>query len=200
MVKFVLTEQEYADFRAAAERLGLAQGAYAAVASLAAARMANPPMPDPLRKALIELMQASGQVRRIGVNLNQAVAALNATGADPGNLLPYAFAGAASRSRAAAPYAPRRPVGEAAKSGSRDSPSADMIDSVASSGDTDMRLDLDGRLIGTCVAKSCGSRCPHVNNILDRHDPDFRQAVDLPAVRNAITDQRGVGQETISRA
>ncbi|GAA1276695.1 hypothetical protein Psi02_00300 [Planotetraspora silvatica] len=92
VVKFVLTEQEYADFRAAAERLGLAQGAYAAEASLAAARMANPPMPDPLREALIELMQASGQVRRIGVNLNQAVAALNATGADPGNLLPYAAA------------------------------------------------------------------------------------------------------------
>ncbi|MFD0737570.1 hypothetical protein [Planotetraspora mira] len=92
VVKFVLTEQEYADFRAAAERLGLAQGAYAAEASLAAARMANPPMPDPFREALVELMQASGQVRRIGVNLNQAVAALNATGADPGNLLPYAAA------------------------------------------------------------------------------------------------------------
>jgi hypothetical protein len=92
VVKFVLTEQEYADFRAAAERLGLAQGAYAAEAALAAARMANPPMPDPLREALIELMQASSQVRRIGVNLNQAVAALNATGTDPGNLLPYAAA------------------------------------------------------------------------------------------------------------
>lgn len=92
VVKFVLTEQEYADFRQAAERLGLAQGAYAAQATLAAARMANPPMPDPLREALVELMRASGQVRRIGVNLNQAVAGLNATGVDPGNLVPYAAA------------------------------------------------------------------------------------------------------------
>ncbi|MEW9533624.1 hypothetical protein [Microbispora sp. NPDC049125] len=92
VVKFVLTEEEYADFRTAAQRLGLAHGAYAAEAALAAARAANPPMPDPMREALIELMHASGQVRRIGVNLNQAVAALNATGVDPGNLLPYAAA------------------------------------------------------------------------------------------------------------
>ncbi|WP_169978093.1 hypothetical protein [Microbispora sp. H10836] len=92
VVKFVLTEEEYVDFRTAAARLGLAHGAYAAEAALAAARMVNPPMPDPLREALIELMHAAGQVRRIGVNLNQAVAALNATGADPGNLVPYAAA------------------------------------------------------------------------------------------------------------
>ncbi|KAA9380077.1 MobC family plasmid mobilization relaxosome protein [Microbispora cellulosiformans] len=92
VVKFVLTEEEYADFRTAAQRLGLAHGAYAAEAALAAARMVNPPMPDPLREALIELMHAAGQVRRIGVNLNQAVAALNATGTDPGNLVPYAAA------------------------------------------------------------------------------------------------------------
>jgi hypothetical protein len=92
LVKFVLTDEEFADFRDAAQRLGLAYGAYAAEAALAAARMADPPMPDPLREALIELMHASGQVRRIGVNLNQAVAALNATGVDPGNLLAYAAA------------------------------------------------------------------------------------------------------------
>ena len=54
--------------------------------------MVNPPMPDPLREALIELMHAAAQVRRIGVNLNQAVAALNAIGADPGNLVAYAAA------------------------------------------------------------------------------------------------------------
>ena len=35
-------------------------------------------------------MRASGLVRRIGVNLNQAVARLNATGQRPGDLLPYA--------------------------------------------------------------------------------------------------------------
>ncbi|WP_433214867.1 hypothetical protein [Microtetraspora malaysiensis] len=88
----MLADEEFTDFRNAAQRLGLAHGAYAAEAALAAARMANPPMPDPLREALIELMHASSQVRRIGVNLNQAVAGLNATGADPGNLLPYAAA------------------------------------------------------------------------------------------------------------
>jgi hypothetical protein len=92
VVKFVLTDEEFTDFRNAAQRLGLAHGAYVAEAALAAARMANPPMPDPLCETLIELMHASGQVRRIGVNLNQAVAALNATGVDLGNLLPYAAA------------------------------------------------------------------------------------------------------------
>ena len=35
----------------------------------------------PLREALVELMSASGLVRRVGTNLNQAVARLNATGA-----------------------------------------------------------------------------------------------------------------------
>ena len=35
-------------------------------------------------------MRASGLVRRIGVNLNQAVAKLNATGQRSGDLLPYA--------------------------------------------------------------------------------------------------------------
>ena len=35
-------------------------------------------------------MRASGLVRRIGVNLNQAVARLNATGQRSGDLLPYA--------------------------------------------------------------------------------------------------------------
>jgi len=39
---------------------------------------------------LRELMRASGLVRRIGVNLNQAVAKLNATGQRSGDLVPYA--------------------------------------------------------------------------------------------------------------
>jgi len=38
------------------------------------------PVGLPLRAALVELMRATGLVRRIGVNLNQAVARLNATG------------------------------------------------------------------------------------------------------------------------
>ncbi|GII97537.1 plasmid mobilization protein [Sinosporangium siamense] len=90
VVKFVLTEQEYGELRGAAQRLGLAHGAYAAEVALAAARQVCPPMPDPLREALVELMRVSAQIRRIGVNLNQAVAALNATGQAQGNLVPYA--------------------------------------------------------------------------------------------------------------
>jgi hypothetical protein len=35
---------------------------------------------SPLRAALAELMAAAGLVRRVGTNLNQAVARLNATG------------------------------------------------------------------------------------------------------------------------
>ena len=43
-----------------------------------------------LAEALGELVRAAGLVRRIGVNLNQAVAKLNATGQRSGDLLPYA--------------------------------------------------------------------------------------------------------------
>jgi hypothetical protein len=39
---------------------------------------------------LRELIQAAGLVRRIGVNLNQSVAKLNATGQRSADLLPYA--------------------------------------------------------------------------------------------------------------
>ena len=44
----------------------------------------------PLHELLRELIRASGLVRRIGVNLNQAVAKLNATGQRSGDLVPYA--------------------------------------------------------------------------------------------------------------
>ncbi len=42
-------------------------------------------LPDhgPLRLALVTYMRSEGQLRRAGVNLNQAVAELNATGAAP---------------------------------------------------------------------------------------------------------------------
>lgn len=86
-VRFGLTE---AEFDAAARRAGLARGAYAAQASLAAARGTGTTADDGLRDLLSELIQAAGLVRRIGVNLNQAVAKLNATGHRSGDLLPYA--------------------------------------------------------------------------------------------------------------
>ena len=45
---------------------------------------------ESLRRALIELMRAAGLVRRIGTNINQAVAKLNATGQPAGDLPGYA--------------------------------------------------------------------------------------------------------------
>jgi len=45
-----------------------------------------------LRDALTALVRCEGQLRKIGVNLNQAVARLNATGRGGGDLVPYAAA------------------------------------------------------------------------------------------------------------
>ena len=89
-VRFDLSEEEFAEVGAAAQRAGLAKGAYAAQIVLAAARSGTSPSEFPLREALGEFMRAAGLVRRIGVNLNQAVAKLNATGQRSGELLPYA--------------------------------------------------------------------------------------------------------------
>jgi hypothetical protein len=89
-VRFDLTEDEYTELGAAAERAGMAKGAFAAEAALAAARGTETPRDAPFRDALAELVRSAGLVRRIGVNLNQAVARLNATGQRSGDLLPYA--------------------------------------------------------------------------------------------------------------
>jgi hypothetical protein len=42
------------------------------------------------RETVAELIRATVQVQKVGTNLNQAVAALNATGQPPGNLIQYA--------------------------------------------------------------------------------------------------------------
>jgi hypothetical protein len=89
-VRFGLTEEEYGQLNAAAAQAGLAKGAYAAMATLAAARGLMNPADSPARQTLTELIRAAGLVRRIGVNLNQAVAKLNATGQRSADLLPYA--------------------------------------------------------------------------------------------------------------
>jgi hypothetical protein len=89
-VEFTLTDEEFGDLGAAAARAGLARGAYAAEAALSVARGVRSPADAPLREALREFVRAAGLVRRIGVNLNQAVAKLNATGQPSGELLPYA--------------------------------------------------------------------------------------------------------------
>lgn len=89
-IRFALSDEEFREVGAAAERAGLAKGAYAAQVVLSAARSATIPTDSPLREALGEFMRAAGLVRRIGVNLNQAVAKLNATGQRSADLLPYA--------------------------------------------------------------------------------------------------------------
>jgi hypothetical protein len=91
-IEFSLTDDEFDDLGAAAARAGLARGAYAAEAALSVARGVTCPADSPFREALSEFIRAAGLVRRIGVNLNQAVAKLNATGQRSGDLLPYARA------------------------------------------------------------------------------------------------------------
>ena len=90
MVQFSLTDEEFQEVGRAAERSGLARGAFAAEATLAVAGGAELRMSSPLREALVELMAAAGLVRRAGTNLNQAVAKLNATGQRGEDLLPAA--------------------------------------------------------------------------------------------------------------
>jgi len=90
VVQFSLTEEEFEEISGAATRAGLARGAFAAEVTLAAARGTQTRAGSPLRGALIELMAAAGLVRRVGTNLNQAVARLNATGQRGEDLLPAA--------------------------------------------------------------------------------------------------------------
>jgi hypothetical protein len=90
VVQFSLTEEEFEEVSAAAARSGLARGAFAAHMTLAAARGGQAHVGSPVREALTELMTAAGLVRRIGTNLNQAVARLNATGQGGEDLLPAA--------------------------------------------------------------------------------------------------------------
>src|SRR5216684_6720895 len=90
VVQFSLTEEEFGEVSRAAERSGLARGAFAAEAALAAARGMAPRADSPLREALVEVMTAAGLVRRVGTNLNQAVAKLNATGQRSEDLFPAA--------------------------------------------------------------------------------------------------------------
>ncbi len=90
LVQFTLTLEEFGEVSQAAERAGVARGAYAADVTLAAARGVPDRTSSPLREVLGELMSAAGLVRRIGVNFNQAVAKLNATGQRGEDLLPSA--------------------------------------------------------------------------------------------------------------
>jgi hypothetical protein len=90
VVQFSLTEEEFEEVSRAAGRAGLARGAFAAEAALAAVRGGEARVWSPLREALTEVVAAAGLVRRAGTNLNQAVAKLNATGQRGDELLPAA--------------------------------------------------------------------------------------------------------------
>src|ERR1035441_6803591 len=90
LVKFFVTDEELAELEQAADRAGLARGAFAAEAAMAAARGTSPPASSLAREALVEVMTAAGLVRRAGTNLNQAVAKLNATGQRGADLFPAA--------------------------------------------------------------------------------------------------------------
>ena len=89
-VQFSLTVDEFESVSHAAARAGLAREAYAAEVTLAAACGSQSREASPLREALADLMSAAGLVRRVGTNLNQAVARLNAMGQRGEDLLPAA--------------------------------------------------------------------------------------------------------------
>ena len=89
-VEFRLNDEELELLEEAASRSGRARGAHAAEITIAALRGGPAADSAALREILRDLYNAAGLVRRIGVNLNQAVAKLNATGQRSGDLLPYA--------------------------------------------------------------------------------------------------------------
>ena len=89
-VQFSLTQDEFEHVSQAAAAAGMARGAFAAEVTLAAASGTQARTASPLREVVDELMAAAGLVRRIGTNLNQAVAKLNATGQRSEDLLPAA--------------------------------------------------------------------------------------------------------------
>lgn len=77
---------EYRDVAAAAVRAGLTPTSFVAAAALAVARESAPPVPSPLHGLLIECNRARTLVGRLGVSVNQALVALNATGDPPSAL------------------------------------------------------------------------------------------------------------------
>jgi hypothetical protein len=89
-VQFSLTVEELDAVSRAAAQAGLARGAYAAEVTLDAACGTQSREASPLREVLADLMSAAGLIRRVGTNLNQAVARLNATGQRGEDLLPAA--------------------------------------------------------------------------------------------------------------
>ena len=90
-VEFTLIGQEMAALAEAAGRARLARGAYAAQVVLTHVNGGGTGPEAVDREALLELITASGLVRKIGVLLNQAVTKLIATGQRSGDLLACAI-------------------------------------------------------------------------------------------------------------
>jgi uncharacterized protein (DUF1778 family) len=85
-----LSDVEKQALEEAAGRSGLALGAFVVQAGLNEAEHRAAPVGALQREAVGELIRAAGLVRRIGVNLNQAVTRLNATGEAGPDLAPAA--------------------------------------------------------------------------------------------------------------
>ena len=83
VVQVKFSEAEKTALEEAAARDGLALRAYLVQAALNVAEHRTAPVGSVQREALAELIRVAGLVRRVGVNLNQAVTRLNATG-EPG--------------------------------------------------------------------------------------------------------------------
>jgi hypothetical protein len=81
------TAAEIAPVREAAAASGLTPTGYAASGAVALARGQVRPLPSSMGEALRELVEARTQLRRFGVLVNQAVAALHSTGTPPASLM-----------------------------------------------------------------------------------------------------------------
>lgn len=78
-----LSCEEHADIAAAARQSGLTPTGYAAEVILATAREAAPPVPEPLRVALADLLDARTQLRGFTTNVHIAAAAMHRDGHVP---------------------------------------------------------------------------------------------------------------------
>lgn len=92
VMKFRVNDAERAEILEAAGREGLAYGAFIARAALASARKESLPADVVLRGLHGELNSAARAMNRIGVNFNQVVREMHATGQIPGSMERYAEA------------------------------------------------------------------------------------------------------------
>ena len=88
MVQFSLTEEEFDEVSTVRGQIGTGTGSVCGGGD--AGGGARQSRRRRSREALTELMSAAGLVRRVGTNLNQAVARLNATGQRGEDLIPAA--------------------------------------------------------------------------------------------------------------